>query len=166
MFWFLLNRQPFLHIVTFLDTCQKMVSTHAPQFRSNLFVAPKLTLIMIANVRVNLCLLCKRRIKFPFCPLDKDYKYPSFLLRQQSPCSTSFTSPPFQEHICSTAIFKVGTPRVWRPRTQESSTPTMASTSEIPEVCSSSHLHFYSNLFSDSSACIPLFPLFFLSPES
>ena len=27
MFWFLPNRQHFLHNITFLDTCQKMVST-------------------------------------------------------------------------------------------------------------------------------------------
>ena len=45
--WFLSNRQPFLLIIIFLDTCQKMVSTHAPQFRNNLFVAPKLFQIMI-----------------------------------------------------------------------------------------------------------------------
>ena len=37
IFWFLPNRQPFLHKITFLDTCQKMVSTHAPQFWNNLF---------------------------------------------------------------------------------------------------------------------------------
>ena len=36
-FCFLSNRQPFLHQIILLDTCQKMVSTHAPQFRSNLF---------------------------------------------------------------------------------------------------------------------------------
>ena len=36
-FWFLSNRQPSFHKIIFLDTCQKMVSTHAPQFRNNLF---------------------------------------------------------------------------------------------------------------------------------
>ena len=36
-FWFLSNRPPFLHQITFFDTCQKIVSTHVPQFWSNLF---------------------------------------------------------------------------------------------------------------------------------
>ena len=106
MFWFLSNRQPLLHNITFLDTCQKTVSTHAPQFWSNLFVAPKLSLIIIASVRIHLCSLCKRHIKFPFCPLNKDYKHLSPLLRQQFSYSISLfpllfkntsAPPPFLE---------------------------------------------------------------------
>ena len=95
MSWFLPNRQPPLHSTTFLDTCQKMVSTHVPQFRSNISVVLKLSLIMIANVRIDLCSLCIRHINFPFCPSNKDYKYLSFLLRQQysiaSPCLPFFS---------------------------------------------------------------------------
>ena len=44
-----------LHTITFLDMCQKTVSTHAPQFRSNLSIALKLSPIMIANIQIDLC---------------------------------------------------------------------------------------------------------------
>ena len=106
MFWFLSSRQPLLHNITFLDTCQKTVSTHAPRFQSNLSVAPKLSLIIIASVRIDLCSLCKRHIKFPFFPLNKYYKYLSPLLRQQFSYSISLfpllfkntsAPPPFLE---------------------------------------------------------------------
>ena len=52
-----------------------MVSTHASQFRSNLSVTPKLTPIMIANVRIDLYSPNGWCIKFPFCPPNKGYKY-------------------------------------------------------------------------------------------
>ena len=75
IFWFLSNRQPFLHQITFLDTCQKTVSTHASQFRSNLYVTPKLTPIMSANVQIDICSPNGRHIKLLFCPPNKGYKY-------------------------------------------------------------------------------------------
>ena len=89
MFWFVSSRQPLLHNITFLDTCQKTVSTHAPQFQSNLSVTPKLSLIMIANIRIDLCPLRKRNIKFPFYPSSKGYKYLYPLLCRHFSCSTS-----------------------------------------------------------------------------
>ena len=136
MFWFLSSRQPLLHNITFLDTCQKTVSTHSPQFQSNLSIAPKLSLIMIANVRIDLCPLRKRNIKFPFCPMNQDYKYLSLLLRQQFPYSISLpplllkntsAPPPFSE-------LQSKHPYGLKTRTQEPSTSTMASISKIPEV--------------------------------
>ena len=65
IFWFLSNRQPFLRQITFLDTCQKTVSTHAPQFRSNLFYS-EITLIhdysfvptLQSALRAVPCILC------------------------------------------------------------------------------------------------------------
>ena len=71
MFWFLPNRQPFLHNITFLNTCQKTVSTHAPQFWSNRSVAPKLMLIIIANVQIYPHLPIRWCIESPFCPQAK-----------------------------------------------------------------------------------------------
>ena len=68
--FFQIGHLPFTRI-TFLDMCQKMVSTHAPQFRSNRSVAPKLMLIITANVQIYLNLLIRRCIESPFCPQAK-----------------------------------------------------------------------------------------------
>ena len=47
------------------------MSTHAPQFRSNRSVAPKLMLIVIANVQIYTHLPIRRCIESPFCPRAK-----------------------------------------------------------------------------------------------
>ena len=65
------------------------MSTHAPQFRSNLFVALKLTPIMITNVRIDLCLPNRRRVKSPFYPSSKGYKYSRLPFRWHFSCSNS-----------------------------------------------------------------------------
>ena len=68
--FFQIGHLPFTKI-TFLDTCQKTVSTHAPQFRSNRSVAPKLMLIIIANVQIYPHLPTRRCIESTFCPREK-----------------------------------------------------------------------------------------------
>ena len=47
------------------------MSTHAPQFRSNRSVAPKLLLIITANVQIYLNLPIRWCIESPFCPRAK-----------------------------------------------------------------------------------------------
>ena len=164
MSWFLPNRQPPLHSTTFLDTCQKMVSTHVPQFRSNISVVLKLSLIMIANVRIDLCSLCIRHINFPFCPSNKDYKYLSFLLRQQysiaSPCLPFFSRTHlFGRHLQSR---NQSTPRIWRlgfkNHLLQQWHPLPRSQRYIPLL-----LYNITPTFLRFLACIPLFPLFFSS---
>ena len=68
--FFQIGHLPFVKI-TFLGTCQKMVSTHAPHFRSNRYVVPKLILIIIANVQIYPHLPTRRCIEPPFCPRAK-----------------------------------------------------------------------------------------------
>ena len=107
-----------------------------PQFRGNLSVAPKLTPIMIANVRIDLCSPNRRRIKFPFCPPNKDNKYLCLLLRQHLSCSillppllfkNASAPPPSTEsqakHLRGLRSLPIGIQK-----------PPMASISEIPEV--------------------------------
>ena len=47
------------------------MSTHAPQFRSNRSVAPKLMLIIISNVHIYPHLPTRRCIESTFCPREK-----------------------------------------------------------------------------------------------
>ena len=99
--FFQIGHLPFTKI-TFVDTCQKTVSTHAPQFRSNLFYS-----------EINSNHVCQRLIKslfpnkhflnLPFLPLDKLYKYLRLLPCQHFYCSVLLASPSAQELICSAA---------------------------------------------------------------
>ena len=157
-----------LYTITFLDTCQKKVSTHTPQFRSNLSVAPKLTPIMIVNIQIDLYFSYRWCIKSLFCPSNKDYKYLYLLLRWHFSCSiplphlffknTSAPSPfsgPQAKHF-----------RGWRTppiSTQELLHPSMASISEIPVVPfpSLSALSLISS-FLDFSSASPYFHHFSL----
>ena len=86
--FFQISHLPFIKI-TFLDTCQKTVSTHAPQFRSNLSVTPKLIPIMITNNQIDLCFPNRRCVKSSFYPPSKGYKYLRLSLRWHLSYSTS-----------------------------------------------------------------------------
>ena len=87
--------------ITFFDTCQKTVSTQAPQFRSNLFCS-----------EINSSHDCQRLNESPFSkqieyqihilPLGTSYKYLYLPLRWHISYST-FTFSLAREHICSTA---------------------------------------------------------------
>ena len=82
--FFQIGHLPFTRI-TFLDTCQKTVSIHAPQFRSNRSVAPKLLLIITANVQIYLNLPIRRYIESPFCPRAKVINISIFFSAGTSP---------------------------------------------------------------------------------
>ena len=124
IFWFLSNRQPLIHKIIFLDTCQKTVSTHAPQFRSNRFVAPKLMLIIIANIQIYPHLPTRRCIESPFFPRAKVINIsvfpsagtfpvaplPSLLLK-----NTSDLPPPLQPHRVSKTQVQESLSWHWRP---------------------------------------------------
>ena len=83
--FFQIGHLPFIKI-TFLDTCQKMVSTHAPQFRSNLFCSE-----INSNhpfQRLNGSLSPKQTMhRIPILPLGKGYKYQCLLSRWHFHCS-------------------------------------------------------------------------------
>ena len=113
--FFQIGHLPFTKII-FLDMCQKTVSTHAPQFRSNRSVAPKLMLIIIANVQIYPHLPIRWCIESPFCPRAKDINISVFLSAGTFPVApltslllknTSVLPPPSQP------------PRVSRTQVQE-----------------------------------------------
>ena len=94
-----------------------MVSTHAPQFRSNRSVVPKLMLIFITNVQIYSHLPTRRCIESPFCPRAKVINisvfpsastFPVALLLSLLLKNTSDLPPPSQP------------PRVSRTQVQES----------------------------------------------
>ena len=102
--FFQIGHLPFIKI-TFFDTCQKTVSTHVPQIRSNLFCSE-----INSNhncQRLNGSLPFKQTAhRIPILPLDKGYKCLYLLLRWHFSCSIPALSLA-QEHICSAAAIAV-----------------------------------------------------------
>ena len=83
--FFQIGHLPFIKI-TFLDTCQKMVSTHAPQFRSNLFCSEINS--NHACQRLNGSLSPRQTVhRISILPLGKGYKYLRLLSRWHFYCS-------------------------------------------------------------------------------
>ena len=159
--------------------CQKIVSTHTSQFRSKISlyseINPNHDCFLQTNVRMDLPSLRRRRIKSPFYPLNKDYKYLHLLRRRHFSCSTflplfffknTSTSPPFSgsqaKHFLVLRTSSIDI--------QESFAPTMVSISEIPEVrpfSTSLFIYYHSSFLCSSFSLtfrISLLPPFFPLP--
>ena len=162
--------------------CQKIVSTHTSQFRSKISlyseINPNHDCFLQTNVRMDLRSLRRRRIKSPFYPLNKDYKYLHLLRRRHFSCSTflppfffknTSTSPPFSgsqaKHFLVVRTSSIDI--------QESFAPTMASISETQRYglsvlpFSSTTIHLSCVLLPVSLFASPYFrPFFLFLPES
>ena len=119
--------------ITSLDTCQKTVSKHAPQFRSNLFCSE------INSNHACQCLNGSLSSKqtmhgIPILPLGKGYKYPRLLSRWHFYCSILCLLLCSRTHLLRRHHRSQNTLLGFKDSSPRTPPTAMASISEIPEV--------------------------------